>query len=107
MNTPTSRAPHICDQVLFQISPSCWPFTRNNRATMIQDARIADPPTNGVQLKIAAICAPSVIEEAALTCLCSTTRPGSLDHGPVQATTTMIKTAIGNHAWRMSPLERP
>ena len=53
MNTPTRQAPHICDQVLPKISPSCVPLTRSSSATMIQDARIAVPPTNGVQLKTA------------------------------------------------------
>src|SRR6185437_7490959 len=98
MNTPTSKAPHICVHVLFQISASCWPFTRSSNATMIHDARMAEPPTNGVQLKTAPIVAPSVIEDAAETCMCSSTMPGSLDHGPVQATTTATRTAIGSQA---------
>ena len=32
---------------------------------------------------------------------------GSFDHGPVQATTTMIRTAIGSQAWKMSLPESP
>src|SRR5690349_20340746 len=107
MNTPTSKAPHICVQVLAQISASCLPFTRNSTATMIHDARMAEPPTKGVQLKIAVIVAPSVIEDAAATCTWTSTLAGSLDHGPVQATTTMIKTAIGSQAWTTSRPDRP
>src|ERR1035438_2143875 len=107
MNTPTRQAPHICDQVLFQISASCLPFPRSSNATMIHDARMAEPPTNGVQLKSAAIVAPWAIEDAAVTCRWSITIPGSLDHGPVQATTTIISTAIGSQAWKMSPPESP
>src|ERR1700752_3057194 len=98
MNTPTSKAPHICVQVLRQMSASCWPFTRSSSATMIHDARMAEPPTNGVQLKTAEIVAPSVIEDAAATCVWNNTMPGSEDHGPVQATTTMTRTAIGSQA---------
>src|SRR5437764_1589519 len=98
MNTPTSSAPHICCQVLFQISASCWPFTRSSNATMIQDARIAEPPTNGVQLNNAVTVAPGLIEEAAVSCTLNPLMPGSGDHGPVQAMTTMTSTAIGSHA---------
>src|SRR5690349_17021308 len=101
MNTPTRHAPHICDQVVDQISESCLPFTRSSSATMIQDARIADPPTNGVHLKAAAMVAPSAIEDAAVTCWFSSAMPGSFDHGPVQATTTTTSTAIGIQASMM------
>src|ERR1700756_520800 len=68
MNTPTSRAPHICDQVLAQISASCLPVTRSSSATMIHEARMAEPPTNGVHLNAAVIFAPWAMEEAAATC---------------------------------------
>src|SRR5579864_6821408 len=102
MNTPTRQAPHICDQVLFQISASCLPFTRNSSATMIQEARIAEPPTKGVQLKIAAMVAPWTIDDAAVTWRWSPMMLGSFDHGPVQATTTMTSTAIGSQAATIS-----
>src|ERR1700732_3300074 len=68
---------------------------RNSSATPIHEAKMAVPPTNGVQLKIAAMVAPGAIEDAAFTCRCSATMPGSLDHGPVQATTMAIRTRIG------------
>src|SRR5215469_9808085 len=98
MNTPTRQAPHICDQVLFQISASCLPFTRNNSATMIQDTRIAVPPTPGLKSNTALMVAPCVIEDWAPTTRCSQTMPGRLDQGPVQATTTTTSTAIGSQA---------
>src|SRR5581483_4855818 len=101
MKTPTRHAPHICDQVLEKIPP-IWSNLRRPVAsiritTMIHDARIALPPTKGVQLKIAATVAPGESADAAFTCAWNQTMPGSFDHGPVQATTTAISTRIGNH----------
>ena len=74
---------------------------------MIHDARIAVPPTNGVQLNAALIFAPGVIAESAATDICSMTIDGKLDHGPVQATTTATNTAIGNQAIPTSPADSP
>jgi hypothetical protein len=65
---------------------------------MIHDARIAEPPTNGLKAKAADIVAPGVIDDDAPTARFSQLMPGSLDHGPVQATTTATRTAIGSHA---------
>src|SRR5579863_5243329 len=107
MNTPTRQAPHICDHVLFQISASCAPLTRNSSAMMIQDARIAEPPTNGAQLKIAAMVAPWTTDDAAVTWRWRPTIAGSFDQGPVQATTTITSTAIGSQAWTISLLGMP
>src|SRR5262249_38406985 len=107
MNTPTSMAPHICDQVAAKILPSCEPLMRYNNATTIQEAKIALPPTNGVQLKIAAMVAPGASEEAALTCKCKPMMDGSFDHGPVQATTMAIRTRIGSQPWNTSPAVSP
>ena len=107
MKTPTSSAPHICDQVLAKISTSCWRLMRSSNATMMNEARMAEPPTNGVHLKTAAIFAPSEIEDAAVTCNCTSTMPGSFDHGPVQATTTTIRTAIGSQACPISASDSP
>ena len=87
MKTPTRQAPHICDQVVFQIWASCEPLTRSSSATTIHDARIAEPPTNGLKSNAAVIVAPGAIEDAAATARCSQLIPGSIDHGPVQATT--------------------
>src|SRR5215471_5951359 len=107
MKTPTSKAPHICDHVLFQISASCLPLMRSSSATMIHEARMAEPPTNGVHLKPASIVAPCVIDEAAVTFSARGAMLGSFDQGPVQATTTMTRTAIGIQACRISLRERP
>src|SRR5271154_5019500 len=98
MNTPTRQAPHICDQVLAKIAPICAKLTRSTITVMIQDAKIAEPPTNGVQLKMARIGAPPGRPDVALTSRWSATIDGSFDQGPVQATTTTIKIAIGNQA---------
>src|SRR6185437_288976 len=107
MNTPTRHAPHICCHVLAKISPSCLPFTRSSTATMIHDAKIAEPPTNGVQLNTAPMVAPWVIEDAAETAAWNRTIFGRLDHGPVQSVTTTTSTRIGSHAWKMSLPDRP
>src|SRR5579883_1990920 len=107
MNTPTRQAPHICDQLLAKMAPSCEGRTRNRITVMIQDARIAVPPTNGVQLNTAAILAPGVMAESAATAACSRMILGRLDHGPVHATTTTTSTAIGNQAMPTSAAERP
>src|ERR1700726_2133554 len=97
MNTPTSKAPHICCQVLLKISASCLPFTRNNSATIIQEARIAVPPTQGLKSNTAEIVVFSVKADLAATTRWSHTIPGKDDHGPVQATTTITSTMIGSH----------
>src|ERR1051326_1693453 len=98
MNTPTSKAPHICDQVLLKVSRSCSPLMRSSSATMTHDAKMAEPPTNGVQLKSAVIVAPGAIEDAAVTWARKIENEGSVDHGPVQATTTTTRTPIGIQA---------
>src|SRR4051812_10841195 len=98
MNTPTRQAPHICVQVRRKISPSCWPLTRSRMATIAHDARIAEPPTNGLKSNTALIVAPWERDDAAPTTQWTQITPGSADHGPVQATTTATRTAIGIHA---------
>src|ERR1700733_15418408 len=107
MNTPTRQAPHICDQVLAKIARIGAKLTRNTITVMIQDAKIAVPPTNGVQLKMARIGAPPGSPEVAATSKWRPMIPGSFDQGPVQATTTAIRIAIGNQAMPTSPAERP
>src|SRR5215467_11402079 len=107
MNTPTRQAPHICDQVVAKSSLTWLIVTRSKSAVIIQDTRIAVPATNGVQLNTAPICAPGVIAEAAVTAKCASTMDGKCDHGPVQATTTAIRTAIGSQAVTKSRPERP
>src|ERR1700722_3345749 len=107
MKTPTRQAPHICDQVLLKISTSCVPLTRSSKATMIQDARIALPPTNGLKSNAAVMVAPAVIEDAAETARCSQLIAGNGDHGPVHSTTTTTSTMIGNQPWNTSPADRP
>ena len=42
-------------------------LTRSRITVMIHEARIAEPPTNGVQLNTALIVAPGVIAELAAT----------------------------------------
>src|SRR5215469_7327083 len=98
MNTPTRQAPHICDQVLRKISPSCFPFTRSRRAAMIHETRIALPPTAGLKSNAAVIVVLGAKEDAAATARWSQLIAGRVDHGPVQATTTHTSTAIGSHA---------
>src|ERR1700746_1223822 len=105
MNTPTRMAPHIWCQVLVKISASCAPVGRSSSATMIHDARIALPPTNGLKSNAAVIVAPSVIEDLAETARCSQLMAGSGDHGPVHATTTATSTMIGSQAWKISEEE--
>src|SRR5215469_9966402 len=97
MKTPTRHAPHICDQVLFQISASCLLLMRSSSATTIQDARIALPPTAGLKSNAAVIVLLAVSEEAAVTARCSQLIAGSVDHGPVHATTTQTSTMMGSH----------
>src|SRR5215813_1996869 len=107
MNTPTRQAPHICDQVLAKISLTWLIVTRSRSAVIIHDARIAVPATNGFQSNTAVILAPGVIAESAVTTKCPRTMDGKSDHGPVQATTTATRTAIGSQAVTKSPPERP
>src|SRR5580692_6415535 len=107
MKTPTRQAPHICDQVLAKISPTWLMLTRIKSATTIQDARIAEPPTNGLKSNAAVMVAPGAIEEAAVTARCSQLTAGSADHGPVQATTMATRTMIGSQPWNTSPAESP
>ena len=42
-------------------------LTRSRITVMIQDTRMAEPPTNGVQLNTALMVAPGVIAELAAT----------------------------------------
>src|SRR5580693_300593 len=107
MKTPTRQAPHICDQVLRKISPSCAELTRSNSATMIHDARIAEPPTNGLKSNAAVMVAFSVSEDLAATARCSQLTAGRGDHGPVHSTTTTTRTMIGNQPWNTSPAVMP
>src|SRR5215472_14021473 len=107
MKTPTRQAPHICDQVFLKIFASWLPLTRNSSATMIQDARIALPPTNGLKSNAAVIMAFSVKEDLAATARCSQLMAGSGDHGPVHKTTTTTSTMIGSQPWNTSPADMP
>src|SRR3984885_14305118 len=107
MKTPTRQAPHICDQVFLKISTSCVPLTRSNSATMIQEARIALPPTNGLKSNAAVMVAPAVIEDAAETARCSQLIAGNGAHGPVHSTTATTSTMIGNQPWNTSPADSP
>src|SRR5579872_4390864 len=105
MKTPTRQAPHICDQVLAKIALICAKLTRSASTVSIQETRIAVPPTNGVQLKAARTVAPPGSPEVALTAKCPATTAGSFDQGPVQATTTAMRMAIGSQARPTSPAE--
>ena len=58
---------------------------------MIQDTKIAVPPTNGVQLKMARIGAPPGSPDVAATSRWRATIDGSFDQGPVHATTTAMR----------------
>src|SRR6202451_121544 len=107
MKTPTRQAPHICDHVFLKISASCVALTLSSTATMIHDARIALPPTNGLKSNAAVIVAPAVIEDAAETARCSQLIAGTGDHGPVHSTTTTTSTMIGNQPWNTSPADSP
>src|SRR6516162_1243803 len=107
MNTPTSMAPHICCQVLDQISASCRLVIRCSSATMSHETNIAVPPTNGVQLKTAVIVAPGVIEDTAATWRRRPLIAVRLDQGPVQATTTATRTPMGSQASTSSRSESP
>src|SRR5580698_4019438 len=98
MKTPTRQAPHICDHVLAKIAPICARLTRSRITVMIHDAKIAEPPTNGVQLKMARIGPPPGRPDVAVTSRCRRTMDGNFDQGPVQATTTAISIAIGSQA---------
>src|SRR5260370_775484 len=105
MKTPTRHAPHIWDHVLAKIALIWLMLTRSRITVMIQDTRMAEPPTNGVQLNTALMVAPGVIAELAVTTKCSSTIAGRCDHGPVQATTTAIRIPIGSQAMPTSPAE--
>src|SRR5262249_43152778 len=111
MNTPTRQAPHIWSQLFLKISASWVPVGRWMSATMIQDARIAVPATNGLKLNSAVIvgacAAPSgLIEDAAETLRFDQLMSCSLNQ-PVQKPTTTTRTMMGRHAWRISPPDRP
>src|SRR5262249_15924930 len=67
IKTATRIGPQIWDQVVAKIFASCEPLTRYKSATTIQEAKMALPPTNGVQLKTAATVAPGASEDAAFT----------------------------------------
>ena len=74
---------------------------------MIQDTRIAVPPTNGVQLKIALMVAPRRDRRIGGDCIVQHDDRRQVDHGPVQATTTATSTMIGSQAMTTSPPESP
>ena len=76
---------------------------RSTSAATIHDARIALPPTKGVQLKMAPMVPPGVNVVAAVTCRWSMTMAGSFDQGPVQATTMTMRMMIGSQPWNTSP----
>src|ERR1700761_4927278 len=101
MKMPTSSAPHIWPKVLRKISPSCAGPTLSSSATITQDARIAVPPDHGVNLKLIATGWPSIASWAE-TPACHQTVFGRSDHGPVQATTTTIRTMKGSQAAKTS-----
>ena len=96
MKTPTRQAPHICCHVFFQIAASCCPFMRSSSATMIQETRIAVPPTAGLKSNAAEMVAPGATDDCAVTAAWNQLIAGSFDHGPVHATTTMTRTRIGS-----------
>jgi hypothetical protein len=74
---------------------------------MIQEAKIAVPPTNGAKLNTAGTVAPAVIDDPATTLAENKLTLGNGDHGPVQSTTTTINTKNGIHARRMSRVVSP
>src|ERR1700758_1845617 len=116
MNTPTSNAPHIWCQVRRKTSPICAPFNlpipSSSSATMIHEARIAVPPTNGAKLKTA-LTLPlgtgqdGASAEQATAVSLNQLILGSGDHGPVQAATTTSSTTKGIQHCSTSPGERP
>ena len=65
---------------------------------MIQDTKIAVPPTPGAQLKTAPTVLPGSIDDAADTPSLNGTYFGNGDQGPVHSTTTTINTMKGSHA---------
>jgi hypothetical protein len=67
MKMLTRHAPHICCHVFFQIAASCSPLTRSSSAIMIQDTRIAVPPTPGLKSNAAEMVAPGATEDCAVT----------------------------------------
>ncbi len=74
---------------------------------MIQEARIALPPTKGANLNTAATVLPGTAEESDATCHWTVQVPGSDDQGPVHSTTTTTSTAKGIQAWRISAVRNP
>ena len=102
MNTPTSSAPHICLNVLRNIWPSWERLVRRSRAIRIHDARMAVPPTNGVNVKVAATGFAPLSDDSAVTLLAKMAIFGSGDHGPVHRTTTMTSTTNGIQACQTS-----
>src|SRR6185312_9765507 len=107
MNTPTRHAPHIWWNVRRKISP-IWaplslPCASRSSATMIQEARIAVPPTYGANLKAAVTAGFAALhvaprDEQATACAVNHVTFGSGDQGPVQAATTISRTTKGIHA---------
>src|SRR5579863_8145993 len=71
-------------------------------STMIQEARIAEPPTQGAKLNTA-LTLPlagqlAASDEQAIACTLNQLTLGRLDQGPVQAATTIRSTANGIQA---------
>src|SRR5579883_3175535 len=106
MNTPTRQAPHIWCQVFWNTSLSWAPVMPTRNAVMIQETRIAVPPTPGAQLKAAATLLPCSIDEAAATESLKGTYFGRSDHGPVHNTTTTTSTTNGSQARKTSAAEK-
>src|SRR5215472_3956850 len=80
MKTPTRHAPHICCHVFFQIALSCSPLTPSSNAMMIQETRIAVPPTAGLKSNAAEMVAPDATDDCAVTAAWNQLTAGRDDH---------------------------
>src|SRR5208282_216298 len=75
-------------------------------ATMIHEARIAEPPTQGAKLN-AAVMLVLISGAVAVTFARYQLTLGSGDQGPVHSVTTTSSTANGIHAWSTLPVLSP
>src|ERR1700723_1226204 len=83
--------------VFAKICRKIWRLGRRIARITSQEARIELPPFKGVKLKTEGI-AFCVTEDFAATDSLIRLLAGSVDHGPVQATTTRISTIYGAQA---------
>src|ERR1700720_1039747 len=90
INDATNKAPHICWNVREKTCFKTLPPGRRMVKITSQETRIDVPPLSGLKLntEVIALC---VTEDRAAIDNLNRLIAGRVDHGPVQATTTMMR----------------